>query len=288
MYPTDFEFFEPSSVSQAIALLQKHEDSKLLAGGQSIIPLLKARLTNLSALVSLSRIPELSYIENRKDHFSIGAMTIDSELEFSVDVKNSLPLLHEAVIQLADPLIRNMGTVGGNISHGDPSNDLPSIALALGATMKVAGPNGNREISSDEFFVDTFTTAMERDEILTEIDIPVWSGKTGGAYVKSRRGTSDFSIATVATQIELDGDMCRRISIAMSSVAPKPTRAKIAEDFLIGKRITDDIIEEASVLVTKDANPSADLLGSRDSKLKLLRRIAKESISKAYGRAMGA
>ncbi len=288
MYPSEFEFFEPSELNEALELLKDHDEGKILAGGQSLIPLLKARIADIPALISISRIPDMSYIKNKKDHFAIGSMTIDSDIEFSSEIKAFFPILHEAVTQLADPLIRNIGTVGGNISHGDPSNDLPSVTLALGATMKVIGPGGYREIPSDKFFVDTFHTAMERDEILTEIMIPVWGDHSGGAYVKSKKGTSDFSIATVAAQIELDGDTCKRIGLAMSSVAPKPVRARKAEEFLAGKRITEELIEEASLIVLKDANPSSDLMGSREFKLKILQKIAGESISKAYQRAMGA
>ena len=287
MYPKQFEYFEPTSISEAIKILENHESSKILAGGQSLIPLMKARITDIPYLVSLARVPNLSYIKRDGDTVAIGSMTLDSDLEYSKEITDNFAVFHYALIHLADPLIRNMGTIGGNMSHGDPSNDLPSVALALGATMKIEGNAGSREVSADDFFVDTFTTAIKSGEVLTEIRFPLWHGSSGGAYVKSRKGTADFSIATVATQMELNGNTCERIRIAMSSVAPTPVRARKAETFLTGKEINDDAIKMAAELVVDDASPTSDLMGTADFKLSILKKTAKESIRRAYNRATG-
>ncbi|MCW6169485.1 MAG: xanthine dehydrogenase family protein subunit M [Thermoplasmatales archaeon] len=287
MYPKQFEYFEPTSISETIEILENHESSKILAGGQSLIPLMKARITDIPYLVSLARVPNLSYIKREGDTIAIGSMTLDSDLEYSKEITDDFAVFHDALLHLADPLIRNMGTIGGNMSHGDPSNDLPSVALALGATMEIEGRTGSREVSADDFFVDTFTTAIKTGEILREIRFPLWHGNSGGAYVKSRKGTADFSIATVATQIELNGNTCERIRVAMSSVAPTPIRARKAESFLAGKKMNEDAIKKAAELVADDANPTSDLMGTADFKLSILRKTARESIRKAFERATG-
>ncbi|WP_162509608.1 FAD binding domain-containing protein [Thermogymnomonas acidicola] len=172
-----FEYLAPSSIEEAVKMLKEYEEAKILAGGQSLIPLLKTRITVFPYLVSLSSIPGLSYISLDKDKLRLGPMTVVSDIEYSGDLMKRLPVLTEAASQIADPLVRNMGTVGGNVSHADPSNDMPPVMLALRARFTVqGGPSGTREIRASDFFVDTFQTAMNHDEILREISVDLPEG----------------------------------------------------------------------------------------------------------------
>lgn len=289
MMPPEFEYFAPTGIDEVIDLLTKHEgEAKILAGGQSIIPLLKSRISEIPYLVSLSGISDLSYITEGNDGVRLGAMTIDSDIENSETVRKNFPILREAAEQMADPLVRNVGTVGGNIAHADPANDLPAVMLALGAKLKVRGPKGSREISVDDFFLDTFTTALEPNEVLTEIHIPFWKGNSGGAYVKFKKSTWNFSVAGVAVQLQLDGGKCSNVRIATTSVNPKAQRSHDAEKVLSGKEITDELIAEASRVVAASSDPGDDTYGSVDYKRKILEKLAGEAISKALARAGGA
>lgn len=286
--PPRFEYFAPTGIDGVIDLLAKYEgDAKILAGGQSIIPLLKSRISTIPYLVSLSEVRGLSYIDEKKDGVSIGAMTIDSDLENSEAVRKNFPVLHDAVSQVADPLVRNVGTVGGNVSHADPANDLPAVMLALGATFTVQGPKGERKISAEDFFLDTFTTALESTEVLTGIFLPFWAGKSGGAYVKFKKGTWNFSVAGVAVQLSEDGGKCTRASIATTAVNPSSSLVKEAQDLLVGKEITQDLINRAAVAVADAADPSDDSYGSVDYKREILRRISRSALELAHKRAGG-
>lgn len=288
MMPPRFEYFAPTGIDGVIDLLAKYEgDAKILAGGQSIIPLLKSRISTIPYLVSLSEVRGLSYIDEKKDGVSIGAMTIDSDLENSEAVRKNFPVLHDAVSQVADPLVRNVGTVGGNVSHADPANDLPAVMLALGATFTVQGPKGERKISAEDFFLDTFTTALESTEVLTGIFLPFWAGKSGGAYVKFKKGTWNFSVAGVAVQLSEDGGKCTRASIATTAVNPSSSLVKEAQDLLVGKEITQDLINRAAVAVADAADPSDDSYGSVDYKREILRRISRSALELAHKRAGG-
>ncbi len=284
--PPAFEYFAPTGIDEVIDLLTKYEgEAKILAGGQSIIPLLKSRISAIPYLVSLSGITDLSYVTEGKDGVRLGAMTIDSDIENSETIKKQFPILHEAVEQLADPLVSNVGTVGGNVSHGAPANDLPAVMLALDATMVVKGKNGKREIKADDFFLDTFTTALEPNEVLTEIYLPMWKGKSGGAYVKFKKSTWNFSVAGVAVQLQMNGNNCSKARIATTSVNPKAGRSSEAESMIEGKEITPELIRKVSDAVADNAEPGEDSYGSVDYKREILRKLAREAISKAHKRA---
>ncbi len=286
MMPPAFEYLAPTDVDEAIDLLNRYgEDAKILAGGQSLLPLLKSRITSIPYLISLSEVRDISYITEGKNDLKIGSMTLDADLEFSQTVRKKFPLLYDAVAQLADPLVRNMGTIGGNLSHGDPSNDLPSVMLALDASFKIRGNDGEREVKSRDFYKDTFVTALEHGEILTEISIPYWPEASGGAYVKFRKGTWNFSVAGVAVQLHLDDHKVMKAGIAITSMGPTAIKAIEAENYLKGKKLTPEILRHAAELVVSASQPGSDSYGSVEYKKEILRRISIQALEKAQKRA---
>ncbi len=286
MNPPIFEYFAPTGIDEVIDILAKYPgEAKILAGGQSLIPLLKSRISSIPYLVSLSEVKGLSYVDEGKEGVRIGAMTVDSDLENSELIKKRFPLLHDATGQLADPLVRNVGTIGGNLSHADPANDLPAVMIALDARFTVRGRNGSREINARDFFLDTFTTAMEPEEVLTEVTIPFWGKKSGGAYVKFKKNTWNFSVAAVAVQLELEGNICTKAHIATTSVSPKSGRMESAENILVGKALTDEVISKAASEVAASSEPTTDPYGTEEYKREILRRITREAIGKALSRA---
>lgn len=286
MMPPAFEYFAPTGIDEVISLLTKYDgEAKILAGGQSIIPLLKSRISEIPYLVSLSNITDLSYITEGNEGVRIGAMTIDSDIENSPAIAKHFPILHDAMEKIADPLVRNMGTVGGNLSHADPANDLPAVILALGGKMKAVGPKGPREMDADDFFVDTFTTALEPNEVLTELSIPFWKGKSGGAYEKFKKSTWNFSVAGVAVQLKLEGEKCAEARISTTSVNPSAVRSTEAEEVLKGKEITPELVRKAADAVSDNSEPGEDSYGSVEYKREILRKLSRDAITKAHERA---
>ncbi|MCL4337819.1 MAG: xanthine dehydrogenase family protein subunit M [Candidatus Thermoplasmatota archaeon] len=286
MNPPAFEYFAPTGIDEVIDILAKYPgEAKILAGGQSLIPLLKARISSIPYLVSLSEVKGLSYVDEGKEGVRIGAMTVDSDIENSELIRKKFPVLHDATEQLADPLVRNVGTIGGNLSHADPANDLPAVMIALDARISVQGRNGLREIKARDFFLDTFTTALEAEEVLTEVTIPFWGKRSGGAYVKFKKNTWNFSVAAVAVQLELEGNKCTRANIATTSVSAKSGRMESAEKILAGKELTHEVISKAASEVAASAQPTSDPYGTEDYKREILKRITREAIRKALSRA---
>ena len=280
----DFEFFAPENLKEVTELLVKNEgEIKILAGGQSLIPLLKTRIMGMPMLISLDRVPHLSYIRETETGVSIGSMTRVSDLEDSRLIKDAFPALHDAAVQIADPLIRNSGTVGGNISHADPGNDLPAVMLSLGATFKVVGPDGEREIKAEDFFVDTYTTSLEPTEILTEIAIP--SSRPYGSYVKFKKSAGDFSVAAVAVSIELGAqEKVESMGIALTSVGPTPIKVKEAEEYARGRALDENTITGIAEMSAAAADPVSDFYGTAEFKRKIVGMIVPEAIRKALRR----
>src|SRR5262252_3525725 len=204
MIPPPFEYLRPTTIKEAVAMLQQHGDAaKILSGGQSLIPMMKLRLARPEYLIDINRIPGLEYIKEDGGYLAIGGLTREADLEASDLIRSRFPIIHDTAGFIADPQVRNMATVGGNLAHGDPANDHPATMLALGATVVVAGPKGERTIPIDQFFTGLFETALKHDEILTEIRIPTPPPKSGGAYVKLERKVGDFATAAAAAQVTL-------------------------------------------------------------------------------------
>lgn len=287
MIPPSFEYLRPKSVPEAITLLQQYgEDAKILSGGQSLIPMMKLRLARPGYLIDINRISGLSYIKEEGGHLKIGALTREAELESSPLVQSKYPLLADTTSLIADPQVRNLATVGGNLAHGDPANDHPATMIALGAQVVATGPKSERVIPIEEFFISLFTTALRQDEILTEIRVPVPPARSGGAYFKLERKVGDFATAAVAVQLTLDdkGNV-QKAGIGLTNVGATPIKAGSAEDFLTGKKPDQSNIAQAAQLAAADAQPSSDLRGPVEFKRGVIAELTKRALARSVERA---
>jgi carbon-monoxide dehydrogenase medium subunit len=287
MIPPAFEYLRPSTIPEAIAFLQRYgEDAKILSGGQSLIPMMKLRLARPAYLIDINRIAGLSYIKEEDGHLKIGGLTREAELEDSLIVHTKFPILIDTEHVIADPQVRNLATVAGNLAHGDPANDHPATMMALGAKIVATGPKGERVIAVDDFFVSVFTTALQPDEIVTEIRIPLPPPRSGGAYFKLERKVGDYATAAVATQLTLDASgNCQQVGIALTNVGPIPIRARKAEAFLPGKQPDVVNIRQAAQLAADEAQPSSDLRGPAEYKKGLVKELAARALQRAVERA---
>ena len=289
MIPPSFEYLAPKTIPDAVALLQKHGDeAKILAGGHSLIPAMRLRLAEPGYLVDISGIGGLDYIQEESGQLRIGAMTCEAALEESAIVQKKFPLLLDTAKMIADPSVRNMATVGGNLAHGDPANDHPATMLALRASVVAAGPNGTREIKIDNFFPDFFTTALSEDEILTEIRIPTPPSGSGGAYLKIERKVGDYAAAAVACQLNIDSSgSIENIGLGLTNVGSTPIRASSAEELLKGKKPDENMLAEAGRLAAADSEPMEDLRGSAEYKIALVNELTQRAIKLSIQRAEG-
>ena len=287
MIPPSFEYLRPNTIPEAIAMLQQHgDDATILSGGQSLIPMMKLRLARPAILIDINRISGLSHIKEEGGFLKIGGLTREAELEASPLVRSKYPILADTTHVIADPQVRNLATVGGNLAHGDPANDHPATMLALGAQVVANGPKGERVIPIEAFFLSLFTTALKPDEILTEIRIPIPPARSGGAYLKLERKVGDFATAAVAVQLTVDEQgACRNIGMALTNVGATPVKVKKAEGFLQGKKLDDAAIAQAAQLASDEAEPSADLRGPVEYKKGLVKELAKRALLLARERA---
>jgi carbon-monoxide dehydrogenase medium subunit len=283
MIPAPFDYHAPQTLAEALALLQSHPDeAKVLSGGQSLLPLLKLRLGAAGHLVDIGRIPGLEYIREEGDFLAIGGRTRESALERSDLIQSRYPLLAETAAVIADPLVRNLATVGGNLAHGDPANDHPATMLALRAEVVATGPSGARTIPIDQFFLGLFTTALGGDEILTEIRIPVPAAKSGGSYAKLERKVGDFATAATAVQLTLGaGGEVASVGIGLTNAGPTPLRAVEAERYLTGKQPTAEVVAETARLAAAVATPSADRRGAIEYKREMARVLTGRALHQA-------
>ncbi|MEC8186981.1 MAG: xanthine dehydrogenase family protein subunit M [SAR324 cluster bacterium] len=289
MIPPSFEYLAPKTIPDAVAMLQKHGDeAKILAGGHSLIPAMRLRLAEPEYLIDISGIGGLDYIQEEAGQLRIGAMTCEAALEESEIVQRKFPLLLDTAKMIADPSVRNMATVGGNLAHGDPANDHPATMLALRASVIAEGPNGTREIKIDNFFPDFFTTALSEDEILTEIRIPTPPSASGGAYLKIERKVGDYAAAAVACQLNIDSSgSIENIGLGLTNVGSTPIRASSAEELLKGKKPDENMLAEAGRLAAADSEPMEDLRGSAEYKIALVNELTQRAIKLSIQRAEG-
>ena len=289
MIPASFEYEVARDVAHAIELLTTSGgEAKLLAGGQSLIPLMKFRLTQPARLIDLNRVPDLAYVRESDGELRVGALTREAELEASRLVRERYPILADTAAVVADPLVRNLATVGGNLAHADPANDHPATMLALRASVVARGPKGERVILIDEFFVETFTTSLAPDEILTEIRIPKYAPRSGGAYVKLERKVGDFAIAGVAAFVALDEKgIVSTAGVGLTNVGPTAIRARRAETALRGRAPDEKTIAQAAAEAAAEAQPVSDLRGPADYKRDIVRVLAARALRKAVARAKG-
>lgn len=288
MIPGKFEYFAPATLPEAVKLLsEKGYGAKILAGGQSLIPAMRFRLAQPEILIDINRIDGLSYIKEENGHLVIGAMTREADLDANPLIHQKYPLLADTAKVIADPLVRNMATVGGNLAHADPANDHPATMLAYNASVVAVGPGGERTIPIDEFFVDLFTSSLAENEILKEIRIPTPPAGSGGAYLKLERKVGDYAVAAVAVQLTVAGNTCQSIRIGLTNVSPTPMRAANAEATLAGQPLTEDNVKAAGAAAAQACEPSADLRGSEEYKRDIVRVLTIRAINKAVERAKG-
>lgn len=286
MIPEAFGYSAPTNLNDAFALLQQHgEDAKILAGGHSLIPMMKLRFANPSYLVDINNIPGLSYIKEEDGYLKIGAMTREADLEESAIIRDKYPIFIDASKLIADPQVRNFGTLGGNIAHGDAANDHPAVMMALRAEVVISNAEGSRTVPIDEFFYGFYMTAVKHGDILTEIRIPALDSNTGSAYHKLERKVGDYATAGVAIVITKKPDgTCAQAGIGLTNVNSTPMRAARSEEALVGSNLTDDDINKAALYASEDCNPTEDLRGSEAFKRDMVRVITKRTILRAIGR----
>lgn len=289
MIPASFDYHAPGNLAEAMQLLERYGDgAKVLAGGQSLLPLLKLRLGQAAHLVDIGRIPGLEYVKEEGGFLKIGAATRETALEHSELIRSKYPILADTAAVIADPLVRNRATVGGNLAHGDPANDHPATMLALGAQVVAQGPNGERTIPIEQFFTGLFSTALATDEILTEIRIPIPPLRSGGAYVKLERKVGDFATAAAAAQVTLGkkGEV-ERAGIGLTNAGPTPIKGREAEQYLKGKQPDEKTLAEAARLAAKVTAPTADRRGSVEYKREMARVLTARALQRAVERAGG-
>jgi len=289
MIPPSFDYYVPNSVSDAIGMLKQHgSEAKILSGGMSLIPLMKLRLASPAYLIDINRIAGLDHIKDEDGFLRIGALVREADLEKSALIRSKYPLLLDTTLVIADPLVRNRATIGGNLAHGDPANDHPATMLALEAELVAVGPQGERKIPVTGFFTDLFTTALNSDEILTEIHIPIPLPGSGGAYFKLERKVGDFATAGVAAQLTVGkDDICERVGIGLTNVGLTPVKAEKAEEALRGKKIDGESIKRAAQLAAQESEPTADLRGSEEYKRDLVRVLTARALNRALERSRG-
>ena len=286
MIPPAFDYHAPKSVGEALSLLGTlGSDAKLLAGGHSLLPMMKLRFAQPAHLIDLNRIPELRGICEDGADIVIGAMTVEKELIDSPLLQSRVPLLPAAAQLIADPQVRNRGTIGGDIAHGDPANDHPALSIALDATFTLQGPAGRRDVKADAFFHGTFATELADDEILVAIRVPAFAAGTGWAYEKLKRKTGDWATAGAAVVLRLQAGQVSHVRIALTNVAPAALRAVAAEQALLGQAPSDERIAAAAAAAMAATDPAADLRGDAEYKTAMAGQMVQRALRAAIARA---
>jgi carbon-monoxide dehydrogenase medium subunit len=288
MIPNAFAYHAPTSVDEAVELLAEHGDeAKLLAGGHSLLPMMKLRFAEPEHLIDINGIAELRGVRLEGDTVRIGAMTTENAIIASDVLQAHCPLLPEAARNISDPQVRNRGTIGGDIAHGDPANDHPALMLASGAVFRIRGPEGERTVPAPEFFLGTYWTALEADEVLTEILIPAFKQGTGYAYSKLKRKQGDWATAAAAVVLRLEAGTCVEARIGLTNVGPMALNATDAAAALVGKAIDGASVEEAARAAMAICDPAEDLRGDAEYKTHMAGEMTRRAIRQAADRARG-
>jgi aerobic carbon-monoxide dehydrogenase medium subunit len=289
MIPAAFDYIAPQSLDEAVRALAAHgEEAKLLAGGHSLLPLLKLRLVSPKLLIDLTRISGLSSISQEDDKIVVGALATHYQIESSKLLKTKCPLLCQTASAIGDVQVRNRGTIGGSLTHADPSADWPAAILALGGDLKLLGPKGERRIAAEEFFLGTMTTAIDPTEILTEIRVPVSSRRCGSAYLKMAQQASGFAVVGVAVWLRVDAKGgCEDVGVSVTGLSEKPFRARRVEERLRGNKLTPKLIEESAAQVGEGSDPMEDLHASGKFRVHLAQVYTFRAIEEAAKRAVG-
>ena len=286
MYPAEFEYFAPSTVEEALALLTRYgDDAKILAGGQSLLPMMKLRIASPRYLIDVNRIDSLAGLSEDGGRLVIGALCRHAEIAASPIVRERLPLMADAAALTADVQVRNRGTVAGSLAHADPAGDWPAALLALDAEITIAGPRATRTVALVEFIVDAYTTQLAADEIVTRVSVPLPSRPCGGAYMKFEKRAGDFAVAAVGVQIALDdASRCERIAVSLGALGPTPLRARAAERRLQGQTLSPTALDEAAQLVRDEAQPFEDTRGTVEYKRHLAGVLFRRAFAAAQDR----
>ena len=288
MYPAAFEYHAPTSVQDALGLLGKLPEAKILAGGHSLVPMMKLRLAQPKHLIDLRKVPGLSGIKEDGGVLAIGAMTTHWEVESSPVLKAKSPVIAETAAVIGDPQVRNKGTIGGSLAHADPAADMPATVMALGAEFVCQGAKGKRTVKVDDWFEGLMTTALGEDELLVEIRVPVWPAGSGAAYMKFPHPASRFAVVGVAAAVTLDKDgKCTKAGVGVTGAGTRAVRAKGVEAGLVGKRLDQAAIEAATQKAAEGVDVQADLQGSVEYKSHLCRVFARRALEAAVKRAQG-
>ena len=284
MIPAEFEYYRPKDLPGVISLLCEHgDDARVLAGGHSLIPLMKVRMADVSHVIDLKDVGDMSSIELTSDTIEIGAMVTQHAIIEHVGLAATAPILREAALQISDPQVRYMGTVGGNLANGDPANDMPGLMQCLNATFTVVGPNGKRQIAARNFYEGAYMTARTDDEVLTTITIPTFSG--GYAYEKQKRKIGDYATAAAAVIISKDGDYCKSASVAMTNLSDTPICSMEAGSALVGTTLDETSINASITAMVSDIDPTADNRGPVEFKKYVAGIILRRAIERAWSRA---
>jgi len=286
MLPAAFDYRAPTTLAEALGVLKdRGDDAKVMAGGQSLIPLLKLRFAQPGLVLDIGRLPALNRVSRQDGHVTIGALVRHVDIEHDRELAKTLPIMAEAVHWIADPLVRNRGTLVGSVCHADPAGDWGSVMLALGAELVAHSASGERVIPVAGFFQDPYTTTLKPNEIVTEIRIPVPTGHAGGAYNKLERKVGDFATVAVAVHIEMSGRKVTKAGIGLTSVGPTNIKATAAEKALVGHELTDEVIREAARLAAAAAEPKDDVRGTAAYKKDVVRVFVQRGLHTALGRA---
>ena len=286
MIPAGFDYHAPRTVTEAIKLLgDLGPDAKLLAGGHSLLPMMKLRFATPAPLIDLGRIPELRGIAQSGNEIHIGAMTTENDLLRSALLVEKVPLLVEGASWIGDPQVRYKGTIGGDISHGDPGNDHPALMLALDASFVLKGPRGERVVKADGFFLGLYSTLLEPGEILTQIRVPIPPAGSGCSYQKLKRKTGDFATAATAVQLQMKGTSVAKVGIGLTNVAATALKARAAEAYLVGKAIDETTLAEAARLAMSICDPMPDQRGDAAYKTAMCGEMTRRALQAAHKRA---
>lgn len=282
MYPAPFDYVAPGSVDEVLSTLKERGDeAKVMAGGQSLIPLMKLRFAAPALVIDLNRVAGLDALEEMNGHLRVGALCRHGRLAGSELLARSYPAMAAAAPLVADPLVRNLGTIGGSLVHADPAGDWGSVMLALGAELVATSASGQRTIPIGDFFQGTFTTVLEPDELLTEIRVPKPKGAAGGTYLKLERKVGDFATVGVAVQLELNGKKIARAGIGLTAVGAQNLAATDAEEALEGEKPGDKLFAKAAQLAAQAAEPKSDVRGSADYKRHVVRVFVERGLERA-------
>ena len=288
VYPAEFEYFAPRTVDEALQLLGRFGDeAKILAGGQSLLPMMKLRIASPRYLIDINQVEGLDGLHRDGDRLVIGALCRHADIAASAIVREHLPLMLDAANLTADVQVRNRGTVAGSVAHADPAGDWPAALMALDTEVTFAGRSGTRRVPLCDFILDAYTTQLDVGEIVTGLTVGIPPKPSGGAYVKFEKRAGDFAVASVGVRLDLDGERCNTIAVSLGALGAKPIRARAAEQLLHGQMATADMLRDAQHLVREAAQPFEDTRGSVEYKRHLAGVLFGRAFAAAFHRARG-